>query len=159
MSFFCLASSVTVLSCLSLGMCDAHSCDVHIFISSHDALKTAQTSSHNPVRACMIHRSTILGFWNSLPGVAFFQCQAPVAVLFKFVVELVALLSHTAAAQVEGAAVALLHPRCSLIAGIPVVQFVFAISITPALVVCVVHDPLSLPGNGQGAARKRSSAP
>ena len=72
------------------------------------------------------------------------------AVLFKFlVVQLVAHLSHTTAAQwasvqstvqVEGAAVAPLHPRCSLIAGIrvrstPLSSSFLQISIAPALVV------------------------
>ena len=71
MSFFCLVSSLTVLSCLSLGMYDAHSCDVHIFISSHDRSSTLCSSCTH------IRRSTILGFWNSLPGVAFFQCYPP----------------------------------------------------------------------------------
>ena len=58
-------------------MYDAHSCDVHIFISSHDSLKTAQTSSTLCSSCTHIRRSTILGFWNALPGVAFFQSPPP----------------------------------------------------------------------------------
>ena len=57
-------------------MFDAHSCDVHIFISSHDSLKTARTSSTLCSSCAHIRRSTFLGFWNALPGVAFFQLVA-----------------------------------------------------------------------------------
>ena len=64
-------------------MYDAHSCDVHIFISSHDSLKTAQTSSTLCSSCTHIHRSTILGFWNSLPGVAFFQLVAEQSVGYR----------------------------------------------------------------------------
>ena len=73
---------MTVLSCLSLGMYDAHSCDVHIFISSHDSLKTAHTSSTLCSSCTHIRRSTFLGFWNALPGVAFFQLVAEPSVGF-----------------------------------------------------------------------------